>query len=263
MEGWVKLHRQVLENGWLTNPELWTFWSYCMLKASYQEHTHLVGDKQVKLLPGQFVFGRNKAAEDLKTTVSKIRTCIKNLKKMKNVTIESTNKYSILTVVNWRIYQGHENENDQQLDQQITSTSPAHDHKQECKNERMPDENYEGTEMQASQFQRPLSFEEYQIHHGTNDIDKQAIKVISYFLGKYAMSMKREHPNLKPVQWQKITNTILMSWDDAGTLDLSHDELALMIDRYFKTKFQEGCDYSILHFSSYGVKKNRFYEEVY
>jgi hypothetical protein len=137
LEGWIKLHRSLLDNGWLKNPELYTFWNYCLLRASHKEHKQMVGFKQVTLLPGQFVFGRKKAAEVLNTTESKIRTNIKNLTKLKSITIESTNAFSIITVTNWHRYQSSDNEVDQQISQRMTSVSPADNHKQELKNEKM------------------------------------------------------------------------------------------------------------------------------
>jgi len=87
LEGWIKLYRSLLDDGWLKNHVLFTFWGYCLLKASHKEHKQLVGFKRVALLPGQFVFGRKKAAEDLNTTESKIRTAVKALTKRQSITI--------------------------------------------------------------------------------------------------------------------------------------------------------------------------------
>jgi hypothetical protein len=57
-----------------------------------------------------------------------IRTCLDNLVKLGNVTIKPTNKFSIISIINWEIYQSIENENDQQKannrpasDQQVTT----------------------------------------------------------------------------------------------------------------------------------------------
>ena len=65
---WVRLYRSVIEKGWLTNHKLWTFWSYCLLKASHKETVVLVGSQQVPLRPGEFIFGRKRAATDLNMT---------------------------------------------------------------------------------------------------------------------------------------------------------------------------------------------------
>lgn len=119
--GWVKLYRVVLEKGWLTNHKLWTFWSWCLLKASHRVYTQMVGYQKVTLQPGQFIFGRKSAAEELNMSERNIRTCLDSLIRMENMTIKTTNKFSLVTVVNWRIYQGEGDKTDQQSDQQTTS----------------------------------------------------------------------------------------------------------------------------------------------
>ena len=134
--GWVKVHRQALENGWLKNHRLWAFLSYCLLKASHKETTVTVGYQRVQLLPGQFVFGRKQAAADLDMTERQIRTVLNRLISGQNLSVQTTNKFSIVTVVNWRAYQGDSDDIDHQNVQQVTSKCPASDHKQELKNEK-------------------------------------------------------------------------------------------------------------------------------
>lgn len=87
----------------------------------------------VKLQPGQFIFGRVSASKELKMSERTIRTCLDKLKNMKNVTIKTTNRYSIISIVNWDIYQPNRPTDDQQNDQPATSRRPADDHKQEGK----------------------------------------------------------------------------------------------------------------------------------
>ena len=130
--GYVKLWRKSLDSALIRNPELWLFWTWCLLKASHKEKKVMVGYQEITLAPGDFIFGRFKASEELCLSERKIRTCLKTLKKTENVTIKVTNKFSIISVINWPLYQGGGNESDQQSDQQATSKRPASDHKQEC-----------------------------------------------------------------------------------------------------------------------------------
>lgn len=81
--GWIKLYRASIEKGRLTNHKLWTFWCYCLLKASHKEYFQVVGNQQVHLLPGQFVFGRTTAAKDLKMSEQEIRSVLGTLKTLK------------------------------------------------------------------------------------------------------------------------------------------------------------------------------------
>ncbi len=119
--GYVRLWRKLLDAGWLKNHRLCIFWIYCLLKASHKIYTAIVGSQTVDLLPGQFIFGLRKAAEETGLTVRQIRTCLAFLISTQNLTIKPTNKFSIITIVNWHIYQMAENENDTQNDKPPTS----------------------------------------------------------------------------------------------------------------------------------------------
>ncbi len=103
--GYIRLYRKIFDSGILQNPEILQFWLWLLLKASHKKHVVLVGTIPVTLQPGQLIFGRKTAASELKTTERKIRTRLGVLKKLKNVTIETTNRFSVVTIENWEAYQ--------------------------------------------------------------------------------------------------------------------------------------------------------------
>jgi len=109
------------------------------LKASYKEYDAIVGLQRVHLLPGQFIFGRRKAAEETGLSEREIRTIVELLKKSGNLTIKTTNKFSIITIINWPTYQADVEGNDQLNDQQPTSKRP-HTRIKELKNKETPGE---------------------------------------------------------------------------------------------------------------------------
>ena len=132
-DGWIKLYRQSIEKGWLKNHKLWVFWCWCLLKASHKKSSVIVGYQQVQLEPGQFIFGRKKAAKELKMSERAIRTCVDFLKNVGNIATKPTNKFSIVTICNWSTYQETEKVKRPATDQQPTNNRPATDHKQEVK----------------------------------------------------------------------------------------------------------------------------------
>jgi hypothetical protein len=137
--GYVRLWRKALDSGWLKNHRLWIFWSYALLKATHKEFTALVGTTAVDLSPGQFVFGLRIAHEETGLTIRQIRTCIACLIKAGNMTIKTTNKFSIITIVNWHIYQGLEDEYDTPNDKQTTSKR-QHTNTEAHKNKKSPED---------------------------------------------------------------------------------------------------------------------------
>ena len=119
--GWVRLYRSVITGGWIKNHHLFIFWCYCLMKASHKEHRLFVGHQQITLQPGQFVFGRKTASDETGLTEQNIRTCLHSLETSGNLTIKATNKFSIITVENWGIYQS----NDERATNKATNGQPA------------------------------------------------------------------------------------------------------------------------------------------
>ena len=119
--GYVKLWRKVLDEGWIKNHKLWVFWTYCLLKATHKEYNATVGYQIESLLPGQFIAGLRKASEETGLTISEIRTILKFLQRNECLTIKTTNKYSIFTLVNWNKYQSKEADDDRKKNKQGTN----------------------------------------------------------------------------------------------------------------------------------------------
>lgn len=132
-KGYIKLWRKSIEAGWLTNHKLWVFWSWCLMKASHKELDMVVGCQQVHLMPGEFVFGLKAAAKETCISIQSIRTLLNFLKTSQNITLKSTNKFSIISILNWDTYQNEENEINTQINKQLTNNQQTTNNKQECK----------------------------------------------------------------------------------------------------------------------------------
>lgn len=110
--GYVKLWRVFLDGGYIQNHKVCAFMIWCILKANHKKNfSQIVGRQKVFLQPGQFVFGRQKAAKETGLSEQETRTIIELLKKIEFLTIKSTNKFSIITLVNWHTYQVDEDLN--------------------------------------------------------------------------------------------------------------------------------------------------------
>lgn len=121
--GYVKIWRKIQDNDIFKNHKYCAFFLWSLTKASHKRVNIIVGCQAVTLEPGQFVFGRRMAAEELGMSEQEIRTCIELAKKADFLTIKSTNKFSIITIINWHIYQG--TDIDDQPTHQPTSNQQA------------------------------------------------------------------------------------------------------------------------------------------
>lgn len=132
--GYIKLWRKTLDSGLLQNGPAWQLFGYLLLRATHKPYRTIVGGVVCELVPGEVVFGRSKAAADLGLGEQQIRTALNLLKKMKIATSRSTNKFTVVSLVNWHNYQDEQAAANQQTNQPVTSTQPAVNHKQEFKN---------------------------------------------------------------------------------------------------------------------------------
>lgn len=162
-EGWIRLYRKTMDSFIMKNSHLYHFWGWCLLKASYRETKVCVGFTEVVLQPGQFIFGRKNASLETGMSEQTIRTCLKKLEKSENLTIKSTNKFSIVTIVNWDTYQYNDGVPNHQINHQVTSSQPASNqqvtsnqptgnHKQEVKEVKEGKKRKEGKEENINTF---------------------------------------------------------------------------------------------------------------
>ena len=123
--GYVKLWRKCLDSGLIRNATAWQLFGYLLLKTTHRAHRQLVGGMVFDLQPGDVIYGRKKASEELGASEQTLRTAIKLLEKLEIVTTKSTNKCTIISFVNWNRYQDEQPATNQQINQHLTSNQPA------------------------------------------------------------------------------------------------------------------------------------------
>jgi len=101
MQGYIKLHRKILDNGVFADAELLKVFVWCILKANTVPN--MVYGRKVDI--GQFITGRVTASEELHLKPSTIYKRLQKLKAQGYIDISSTTKNSLITVVNYKSYQ--------------------------------------------------------------------------------------------------------------------------------------------------------------
>lgn len=104
LNGYIKLYRKLVKWGWYQDSVVKSLFLHFLLTASFRDFV-LMG-KSFKA--GQLITGRKKLAEELNFSERQIRTAMEKLKSTGEVTYETTNKFTIVTVVNWEDYQSNE-----------------------------------------------------------------------------------------------------------------------------------------------------------
>ena len=132
---YIKLDRRITEWEWFTDGNTLKLWIYLLANAQYKDTKY----KGIEIKRGQILTGRKKLAQALNMTERQVRTCLQHLENTQEVTIKSTKRFSLITIVKYGFYQGGGDESDQQIDQQPTKKRPTTDHntrKKEGKKER-------------------------------------------------------------------------------------------------------------------------------
>lgn len=141
--GYIKLYRKSKDSTVFGHEGLWKLWCLCLMKANHKGAEVVVQGllKPVKLEPGQFITGRNSLWEDYHQIHLKKRKprrkplpspytltrWLLTLQEMQMLCIKTCNKYSIITVLNWELYQQNE--------QQVSIKRATGEHKQELNKE--------------------------------------------------------------------------------------------------------------------------------
>lgn len=119
MAGYIKLHRQLLDSVQFSNPNYLKIWIWILLKANHKERTISIkvskGYTEVTVGRGQFVFGRNKAEQELNLDASLIYRVIKSFQQSGSIDVKSNNQYSIITVCKYDDYNNIKEENEQPM----------------------------------------------------------------------------------------------------------------------------------------------------
>lgn len=113
-EGWLKIYRKFTDWEWYGNSEMVHLFLHLLLKAAPFDKTW----RGVKICRGQVIVGRQKLSSETGISEMKIRTCISRLQASGEITIESSNRFSIVTICKYDDYQPQDDEVIQQDNQQ-------------------------------------------------------------------------------------------------------------------------------------------------
>ena len=123
MEGWIKIHRKMLENPIICkDSDYLSVWIYLLLNATHKEIPALFKGEKITLHPGQLITGRKSMSNKLKISESKIYRIINEYKSEQQIEQQTSNKNSLITILNWNKYQQSEQQNEQQMNNKRTTT---------------------------------------------------------------------------------------------------------------------------------------------
>ena len=137
MEGYFKIHRKILDSQVFAHPIALKIWVWMLARAGYSDRFVPFkinrGETIIKLQPGQFIFGRLKAEDELNIDGSTIYKWIQKFasEDFDMISIKSNHHYTIVTINHWEQYQnGDTNQGtakEQPSDSQVTAKEQPSD----------------------------------------------------------------------------------------------------------------------------------------
>lgn len=120
MEGKIWLHRKITEWEWYHDVNVKSVWFHLMINAQYKQTKW----QNIVINRGQLVTSLPRLRDELKMSEQSIRTALKKLEKTGEISKKSTNKFTIITICKWDVYQS--NPTDEQHSNNIQTTFKQH-----------------------------------------------------------------------------------------------------------------------------------------
>ena len=121
LSGFVCLFRTLLGWEWHDDPNTLSVFIHLLLLASFRQKTW----HGILIERGQAIVGRKNLAKSTGLSEQQVRTALRKLKSTNEITIRPTNKFSIVTIVNYGKYQNFNAERNQQSNQQMPNEQPT------------------------------------------------------------------------------------------------------------------------------------------
>lgn len=177
MEGFVSIHRKILEWEWWTDHNTTRLFLYIIIKANFKDNRW----QGIVIKRGQFVTSISKISQETGLSPRAVRTSLQKLNFSQETTSKTTNRFTTITVCKYDSYQQQFFSNDKQIDKQMTNKRQTNDKQMTNKRQQLNNDNndnnkikeikgnffdflnsldYENWKTDMGQFMRPI-FEKF------------------------------------------------------------------------------------------------------
>lgn len=127
MEGWIKIHRKMLEWEWYNDNNTKVLFLHLLLTANHKDKKW----QGETIKRGQKITSLQHLAEETNLSVRQVRTSLNKLKSTNELTIKTTSRFTLITIEKYSDYQDKDEEddkvNDKQDDKQTTNKRQTND----------------------------------------------------------------------------------------------------------------------------------------
>ena len=201
-QGWIKIHRKLLDWEWFEDNNTFKLFMYLLLKVNHENAKW----RGVEIKRGETITSIEALAKSTTLTFQQVRTSLTKLKSTGEITIKTTNKYTLIELVKYGVYQIGDDENNKQDNKQdnkqITNKQQTNN-KQITTNNKEKNKENENNEKKVKEkiikkeygeFKNVLlSDDEFEklivVYKGDHDLHK-AIDILDEWIGKVPSKIK-------------------------------------------------------------------------
>jgi len=99
--GWIKIHRKLLDWEWYDEPNVMRLFLHLLLKANHKDKSY----RGTVIKKGTLLTGRDLLAKETGLSIQQIRTAINKLKSTNEITIKTNKQGSVIQIVKYEEYQ--------------------------------------------------------------------------------------------------------------------------------------------------------------
>jgi hypothetical protein len=166
--GFIKIDKRILEWGWYSDTNTKSLFLHLLLKANWKDKKF----KDFVVKRGQLVTSYKSLSEELGLTQDQIRTSLKKLISTKEITKSITNKFTLINIENYCLYQSKDSERSQANPKQI----PTIEDIKERKNNINPLTPLNSSNSEISGVEKQVSWEVNDIINALDDKSLQLAK---------------------------------------------------------------------------------------
>ena len=110
MEGWIKIHRKILEWEWYDDINTKILFLHLLLTANHEDRKW----RGTVIKRGQKLTSLQHLADETHLSLQNVKTSLSKLKSTNEITIKSTNKYTVVSIEKYNDYQIDETKTNKQ-----------------------------------------------------------------------------------------------------------------------------------------------------
>lgn len=100
-EGWIKVYYKILEWEWYGDPNMLALWIHILVSANWKDKKW----RGMTIKRGQLLTSRSHLAAETGLSEQQVRRCLSRLQESQEITCETTNKNTMITICKYDSYQ--------------------------------------------------------------------------------------------------------------------------------------------------------------